>query len=309
MSPFEPRADPTQNARSAESSSSGPAGSEDAAPDGGGGSQPSAPDRRGLGLSVPQIVGSALAAASAAVASSLLGVTGTAIGAVLASVVISVGTALYTRPIERTSQVLKETLPVRADRIRAASDREDEGSAPTGATAASRPGHTGSRRGLGGPVAILSRRKVWTAVALSSVATIALTFAVLTGVEGITGGPVSSWTGHGSHSGTTLGHLIDPGGAGSSPDSPGRNASQQDQPTGPAGGTSAPTVPTVTVTVSSTPTPTSPALSNPAPSTATPTSPGATTPTVPTPTSPTPTSVTSPKAASRASDTTQAFTG
>lgn len=251
---------------------------------------PSAPKRRGLGLSVPQIVGSALAAASAAVASSLLGVTGTAIGAVLASVVISVGTALYTRPIERTSQVLKETLPVRVDRIRPATDRaDDEESAPAGATAVERPGQGRSRRS-GGPGAAPTRRKVWTAVALSSLATIALAFALLTGVEGITGEPVSSWTGHGGHSGTTLGHLFRPGGASSTQDSPGTNASRHDQPTGPAPSTPAPTTPTVTVTVPTTPTPTSPALSNPAPSTGTPTS---SSPTTPTATTPSPTAVTS----------------
>jgi hypothetical protein len=223
------------------------------------------------------------------VASSLLGVTGTAIGAVLASVVISVGTALYTRPIERTSQVLKETLPVRVDRMRLASDREGEGSVPTGATAVGRPGQRRSRR-TAGPGAAQTRRKIWTAVALSSLATIALAFALLTGVEGITGEPVSSWTGHGGHSGTTLGQLFRPGGASSTQDSPGTNASHHDQPTGPVASTPAPTPPTVTVTVPTTPTPTSPALSNPAPSSGAPTS---SSPTTPTATTPTPTSVTS----------------
>src|SRR5262249_27727682 len=52
-------------------------------------------DRSRLELSAPQVLGGALAAASAAVASSWLGVAGTVLGAVVVSLVASVGTALY----------------------------------------------------------------------------------------------------------------------------------------------------------------------------------------------------------------------
>ncbi|GII76398.1 hypothetical protein Sru01_13800 [Sphaerisporangium rufum] len=55
-----------------------------------------------LDLSTPQIAGSALAAASAAVAASFLGVHGTVIGAALASVGTTVGGTVYTHYIKRT---------------------------------------------------------------------------------------------------------------------------------------------------------------------------------------------------------------
>src|SRR5205814_8204229 len=63
-------------------------------------------------ISVPRVIAGALAAASAAVAASWLGVAGTVIGALVASLVASVTTALYSHPLEKSSQVIRETLPV-----------------------------------------------------------------------------------------------------------------------------------------------------------------------------------------------------
>lgn len=263
-------------------------------------SEPAATQRRGLGISLPQVVGGALAAASAAVASSQLGVAGTAIGAVLASVVISVGTALYTRPIERTSQVLRETLPVRVERSRLGPDRtHDEGPARSGATLPKQRGSRRSVRRAGEPDSVgSSRRIVWTAVAVSALATAALAFALLTGLEQVTGKPVSSWTGHGSDSGTTLGRIFNPGSGNSTNGSSGSDSPQQQQQQQPAGSATSPnqpTPPTVTVTVPTTPAPSTTAPSTTAPTSASPTTPTATTPTQPTPTAPTSTSV-APKA-------------
>jgi len=53
-------------------------------------------------LSVPQILGGALAAATAAVVGSRLGVAGTVAGAALASIVAAVGSAVYTASLRRT---------------------------------------------------------------------------------------------------------------------------------------------------------------------------------------------------------------
>ena len=72
-----------------------------------------------LELSLPKIVAGALAAASAAVASSWLGVAGTVFGAVVVSVVATVGTALYTHSLERSRYAIQETIPVLATRSRA----------------------------------------------------------------------------------------------------------------------------------------------------------------------------------------------
>ncbi|MFC4586902.1 hypothetical protein [Sphaerisporangium corydalis] len=61
-----------------------------------------------MDLSVPQIAGSALAAVTAAVAASFLGVTGTVVGAAVASAATTVGNAVYTHYIKRTHVRLKE---------------------------------------------------------------------------------------------------------------------------------------------------------------------------------------------------------
>ncbi|MFI6482055.1 hypothetical protein ACIBH1_29275 [Nonomuraea sp. NPDC050663] len=59
-------------------------------------------------LSVPQIAGGALAAVTAAVAASYLGVAGTFIGAAVASVASTIGGAVYTHYLKRTGQKVKE---------------------------------------------------------------------------------------------------------------------------------------------------------------------------------------------------------
>lgn len=67
-----------------------------------------------FGLSLPQILAGALAAASAAYASSWLGVTGTVIGAAVMSAVASVASVLYGRSIEHSSERLRAAMPMRS---------------------------------------------------------------------------------------------------------------------------------------------------------------------------------------------------
>ncbi|TDD44607.1 hypothetical protein E1286_26665 [Nonomuraea terrae] len=65
-------------------------------------------------LSIPQIVGSALAAVTAAVAASYLGVAGTVIGAAVVSIASTVATAVYTHYLKRTEERVKQrTLVIR----------------------------------------------------------------------------------------------------------------------------------------------------------------------------------------------------
>lgn len=66
-----------------------------------------APGSKPLGLSITQIAGGALAAVTAAVAASFLGVAGTLIGAALGSVVSSVAAALYSTSLHRAATVSK----------------------------------------------------------------------------------------------------------------------------------------------------------------------------------------------------------
>ncbi|GAA3656740.1 hypothetical protein GCM10022224_019790 [Nonomuraea antimicrobica] len=64
--------------------------------------------QRKFELSMPQILGSALAAVTAAVAASYLGVAGTVIGAAVFSVASTVGTAIYTHYLKRTGERVKQ---------------------------------------------------------------------------------------------------------------------------------------------------------------------------------------------------------
>ncbi|HEY2221888.1 hypothetical protein [Actinomycetospora sp.] len=66
------------------------------------------------GLTVPQIVASALAAATAAILGSFLGVVGTIGGAAVASIISTIGGALYQRSLEKTRDAVKDRLVVNA---------------------------------------------------------------------------------------------------------------------------------------------------------------------------------------------------
>jgi hypothetical protein len=68
-----------------------------------------APQRVRSGIDIPKTLAGTLAAVSAAVVGSFLGVAGTLVGAAVASIVGSVGTELYHRWIDRGSQKLKST--------------------------------------------------------------------------------------------------------------------------------------------------------------------------------------------------------
>src|SRR3954454_5538195 len=69
-----------------------------------------APRTPRLGLSLSQLVASALAAASAAFGASFLGVAGTIIGAAVASVIATVASAMYASSLARTSEVVQSTV-------------------------------------------------------------------------------------------------------------------------------------------------------------------------------------------------------
>ena len=222
-----------------------------------------------LELSLPKIVAGALAAASAAVASSWLGVAGTVFGAVVVSVVATVGTALYSHSLERSRYAIQETIPVLATRTRGERGPVDGLETLELSLASSVP----------------QRRPIsWTTVAVSCVATLALGFGVLTGFEAVMGQSASELTGSSSGGGTTLGSLVD-GGAKTSrnhtpappPTSPTTQSSPTTPPTTSPATTPTTTVPTTPTTTGSTSTdPTEPTTTEPTstePTTTTPTSP------------------------------------
>ena len=142
-------------------------------------------------LSLPKIVAGALAAASAAVASSWLGVAGTVFGAVVVSVVATVGTALSRTPWSGVSTRSKGDDPGSGNPL------------PCGA---------GPWRGFGDPRAAASRpprqddvRSAGPRPSSSCVATLALGFGALTAFEAVMGQSASELTGSESGGGTTLG--------------------------------------------------------------------------------------------------------
>ncbi|WP_018332404.1 hypothetical protein [Actinomycetospora chiangmaiensis] len=106
------------------------------------------------GLTLPQIIAGALAAATAAILGSFLGVIGTIGGAAAASVISTVGSALYQKSLERTRDAVKSRLvvnPMSGTRVaQAAGPAGQSGAAARagGPPQAGRPGPNGPRPGV-----------------------------------------------------------------------------------------------------------------------------------------------------------------
>jgi hypothetical protein len=260
-------------------------------------------DRPKLELSGTQIIGGALAAASAAVASSWLGVAGTVLGAVIVSLVASVGSALYTHSLQRSSRAIRETLPVVPLRPVGSFGRAGTAEADPMATAvlpavAPELETTEVERAVATPRRA-SKGIQWRTVAVSAAASLALAAPVLTGFESFVGKPASSLTGAGHGGGTTVSQLLghsststtpnDPSTAGDPGQNPGTSgptptAGTGSSPTGSVdqGQPTQPTQPTQPAQ----PTPTGPTPTDGQPTGSTPTG-GTPTGDTPTPTTPT----------------------
>ncbi len=230
---------------------------------------------RRVALSLPQILAGALAAASAAAAASWLGLAGTVLGAVVASIVVPVSTALYSHPIERSSQVIRESLPPRPERTGSAGE-------PTSGSA----GHGPRPRPVSAPKSSgleMRRRIRWGAVAVSCLLVLVVAFGALTALEAVLGRSFSSLTGSDRHGGsTTVGRLLQHGSSGTGsqtePAGPGETpATHDDGPTTAAPTTAAPTTAAPTTAAPTTATPTTePATTAPAQTTGPSTAPATT---------------------------------
>ncbi|MPZ96145.1 MAG: hypothetical protein GEU96_14845 [Propionibacteriales bacterium] len=141
--------------------------------------------RPALGLSFPQILGGAVAAASAAVAASALGVYGTVAGAAVVSVIATIVTALATSSVQRGTEVIA----TRGSRVSA------RGAARTGRSEVDRP----------------ARRIQWRVIGVTAASTLLLALAAVTGFELLTGSTASELTaGDRSGSRTTIGSILGP---------------------------------------------------------------------------------------------------
>jgi hypothetical protein len=151
------------------------------------------------GLSLSQLVASALAAASAAFAASFLGVAGTIVGAAVASVIATVASAMYTDSLNRTKEVVHSTVtqwsrtpasaPVVDPNAPDASEVEPDADAA-------------------------ARRMPWTRVAVAAVAVLAVTLGSLTAVEAVMGKPLATLVGGSDADGTSFGTVTGSGGSG-----------------------------------------------------------------------------------------------
>ena len=143
------------------------------------------PDTPSLGLSLPQVAGSALAAVTAAVAASWLGVAGTIAGAAVGSVLGTVGSALYAHSLRQGSQAVRRFRP-------------------------SRDGHSVR---IGDPTWRDRLRELpWRKIAVASAVVLVLALGAITAFEKLTGTSVSRGS-----DGTTVGQVLDRGSSSTEP--------------------------------------------------------------------------------------------
>ena len=147
-------------------------------------------------LSATQLVATALAAITATVAASYLGVAGTVIGAALASVVSAIGTAVYSHSLHKTRARVREAVPTR---------RRGEPHSPTtdglhSSGSLTRPDRNADECK---PKA-RERQGRWHGVAIGSLALFVTVLAVVTGVEIVTGRPLSDLVRGDTGAGTTV---------------------------------------------------------------------------------------------------------
>lgn len=153
-------------------------------------------------LSITHILASALAAVTATFAASYFGVSGTIIGAALASVVTVVGNTLYSHSIQRTRARVRSVVPLTTLGMPSkvvAADAAPAETAPAEMTSADpAPAETAA--------AAPPRRLAiaWQRVAVGAVGLFVIVAAIVTGVEIAAGRPLHSIVHDHSGSGTSL---------------------------------------------------------------------------------------------------------
>jgi hypothetical protein len=145
-------------------------------------------------LSGTQLIATALAAVTATVAASYLGVAGTVIGAAVGSVLSAIGTAVYSHSLRRTHARVREVVP--AARRRAA---------PVPNTTPTSTPSKSPRQGHSDFASVKAEKQGrWHGVAIGSLAVFVAVLAVVTGTELVTGRPLSDLLRGTPASGTTI---------------------------------------------------------------------------------------------------------
>ena len=219
-------------------------------------------ENRRLGITPTQVIASALAAITAAFLGSTLGVAGTVIGAGIASLVSTVGSAIYQHSLDRTGTTLRS----RVTALRGTSP--DSPGTLAGFKGVLEPGFDGddepTRQLRPAAAPVRRRRPRWAVVAGLTVAAFALGMGVVTAVELLHGGPISGGT-----AGTSVGSLF-----GESTQHATQSTTTVTPTTNPTTTTTTPTTttsPTTTVTPSASTATSAPSTSTPSSTTATPT--------------------------------------
>ncbi|MEJ7726611.1 MAG: hypothetical protein WKH47_06305 [Actinomycetes bacterium] len=208
-----------------------------------------------------QLMSNALAAVTAAVVGSRLGIAGTLVGAAAGSVIATTGTAMYGHWLDRTASRVRTV--VRLPAARTSSSRTSDSADATVVLADVDDSPSEPAAAVPRP----RRQPTWRTVGLAAAATFVVAIGSITAFEAIVGEPVSTLTGADAGGGTTLGRAVDPGPA----------APPADAPAPVPTSTGAP-VPTTAPTPASSPTPTPTSTPAPTqPSTTPPITPGQTT--------------------------------
>lgn len=156
------------------------------------------PDRIWSGIEISKVLAGTLAAISAAVVGSFLGVAGTLAGAAIASIVGSIGTEIYAKSINRGARKLQHLTPAFIKAPAAVGTPE-----VAAATGRESPSHT---------VPVPARRTPrWGRIALATALLFVLAMGSLTVVELLAGRSVASLLGHGSAGTTTLSSVTEEG--------------------------------------------------------------------------------------------------
>ena len=152
-----------------------------------------APDRIWSGIEISKVIAGTLAAITAAVIGSFLGVAGTLAGAAVASVVGSVGTEIYQRSLNRGAKRLSAIAPTFVKVPAAVGTPE-----VAAATEEESPSHTVAP----------SRNIRWGHVALAATALFVLAIGTLTAFELVAGKSVASTVGNSSSGKSTVGSVF-----------------------------------------------------------------------------------------------------
>jgi hypothetical protein len=156
-----------------------------------------------------QLIATALAAITATIAASYLGVSGTVIGAALASVVSAVGNAVYGHSLRTTRDRVRVAVPVRTGARPTRPDQDFRpAERPAAAPASPRPENAIAERP---PVLPTPRprparreRNAWRGVAIGAISVFVTVLAVVTGVEVVAGRPLADLVRGDAGSGTSV---------------------------------------------------------------------------------------------------------